>query len=105
LKERIIILIKGVLFVFLAACNFSQASLLEDIPLNSWVYPTVDELYVQGFFPELHKNVKPYARGEIASFLIQIEEMIKNKELIPTPSQVCFEIQALSLSLPYSEQN
>ena len=87
MKKRIIILIKGVLFVFLAACNSSQASLLENIPLNSWVYPTVDELYVQGFFPELHKNMKPYSRGEIASFLIQIEEMIKNKELIPTPPQ------------------
>ncbi|MGB2696955.1 MAG: capsule assembly Wzi family protein [Candidatus Zixiibacteriota bacterium] len=87
MKKRIIILIKGVLFVFLATSNFSQASLLENIPLNSWVYPTVDELYVQGFFPELHKNVKPYQRWEIASFLIQIDEKIKNKELIPTEAQ------------------
>ncbi len=88
MKRRIYILIKGVLFVFFVTCSFSYASLLENIPLNSWVYPVVDELWVQGFFPELHKNIKPYSRGEVASFLIQIQEKIKNKELIPTEPQV-----------------
>ncbi len=88
MKKRTNILIKGILFVFLAACNLSYASLLENIPLNSWVYPAVDELYIQGIFPQLHKNIKPYERGEIASFLIQVDEKIKNRELSPTPPQV-----------------
>ena len=88
MKRRTNILIKGVLFVFLITFNISQAALLENIPLNSWVYPAVDELWVQGFFPELHKNIKPYSRGEIASYLVQIEKKIENKELIPTNSQI-----------------
>lgn len=74
-------------FVFLVTYTFSQASSLENIPLNSWVYPAIDELYVQGFFPKLHKNIKPYKRGEIASYLAEVDEKIKKKELTLTPSQ------------------
>lgn len=90
MKRRRNKLRKGFLFtiILVATSAFCQASSLENIPLNSWVYSTIDELYVQGFFPKLHKNIKPYQRGEIASYLIEIEEKIKNKELTPIPSQI-----------------
>jgi len=75
-------------FFLLAAFSLSRASTLENISLNSWVYQAVDELYVQGFFPELHKNIRPYQRGEIASYLIQMDERIKDQNLILTPHQL-----------------
>lgn len=62
-----------VFFLVLSALTpLCKATLLENIPLDSWVYPVVDELYCQGFFPSLHKNVKPYTRGEIASLVLEI---------------------------------
>jgi hypothetical protein len=57
---------------------FSHAALLETIPLDSWVYDAVDELCCQGFFSSLHKNVKPYTRGEIASLVLDLNLKVKN---------------------------
>jgi hypothetical protein len=50
----------------------SLASPLEKIPTDSWVYPVIDQLYTAGLFPELHRSVRPYTRGQIADYLIQI---------------------------------
>lgn len=90
MKKETKILRKGLLFVliFLITSSFSRASLLENIPLNSWVYSTVDELQVQGFFPRLHKNIKPYQRKEIATYLLEIDERMKNGDLMPTSTQL-----------------
>ncbi len=66
----------------------SEATLLENIPLDSWVYSTLDELYPQGLFPQLHRNVKPYTRGEIASYLLEINQKQKKQELELTASQL-----------------
>jgi len=54
---------------------------LENIPLDSWVYSTIDELYSQGLFRKLHRNVKPYTRGEIASHILEINLRQKKREL------------------------
>jgi hypothetical protein len=66
----------------------SKATLLENVPLDSWVYSVVEELYTQGLLPELHKDVKPYTRGEIASLLLQINLKQKDDRLNLTDSQL-----------------
>lgn len=66
----------------------SEATLLENIPLDSWVYSMVDELYSQGLFPELHRNIKPYTRGEMAGYLLEINQKQKKHELELTNSQL-----------------
>lgn len=76
-------------FLILFALPFlSEATLLENIPLDSWVYSTIDELYSQGLFRELHRNVKPYTRGEIASYILEINLKQKKHELELTESQL-----------------
>jgi hypothetical protein len=50
----------------------SDAILLENIPRDSWVYDVVNELHCQGFFSSLHKNTRPYTRGEIASLVLEV---------------------------------
>jgi hypothetical protein len=72
-------------FIFLSA---SKATLLENIPLDSWVYQAVDELYSQGLFASLHKNVKPYTRGEIASLVLDINLKQSDGGLKLTESQL-----------------
>lgn len=66
----------------------SEATLLENIPLESWVYSVIDELHSQGLFRELHRNVKPYTRGEIASYILKINLEQKGHELELTASQL-----------------
>jgi hypothetical protein len=73
--------LKTILISFLLSSvllPFSNAALLETIPLDSWVYNAVDELHCQGFFSSLHKNVKPYTRGEIASLVLDLNLIVKN---------------------------
>jgi len=67
---------------------FSKATLLENIPLDSWVYGVVDELHCQGLFSSLHKNVKPYTRGEIASLVLEINLRQKEGGLRLSDSQL-----------------
>ncbi len=73
---------------FLLVCPISSyPTSLENIPLDSWVYPTVEELYTQGLFPKLVRGNKPYARGEIASYLLEINSRVEKGELVLTGSQ------------------
>jgi hypothetical protein len=74
--------------IFFALPHLSEATLLENIPLESWVYSTIDELYSQGLFGELHRNVKPYTRGEIASSVLEINLKQRKHELELTDSQL-----------------
>ncbi|MCJ7498403.1 MAG: hypothetical protein MUO78_09785, partial [candidate division Zixibacteria bacterium] len=60
---------------------------LENIPLDSWVYSSIEELYTQGFFPELHRNVRPYTRGNIASYLKEINSRKEKGDLNLTQTQ------------------
>jgi len=42
---------------FFLLCSISGYSTsLENIPLDSWVYSSIEELYTQGLFPELIKG-------------------------------------------------
>ena len=66
----------------------SKATFLENIPLDSWVYSVVDELHCQGLFPSLHKNVRPYTRGEVASLILEINLRQKEGNLRLTDSQL-----------------
>ena len=86
-KRTFGIIILGFLFssVFLSDV---KATLLENVPLDSWVYSAVDELYTQGLFPELHKEVKPYSRGEIASLVLKINLRQRDGGLNLTDSQL-----------------
>lgn len=68
--------------------SISEATLLENIPLDSWVYEVVDELHCQGLFPSLHTQVKPYTRGEIASLVLEINLRQKGGALRLTDSQL-----------------
>ena len=74
--------------ILFALPHLSEATLLENIPLDSWVYSTTDELYSQGLFRGLHRNVKPYTRGEIASFVVEINLKQEKHELELTKSQL-----------------
>ena len=80
-------------FVFLLLSVFlfigfdSHTATLENIPLDSWVYSVIDELYAQGFFPKLHKGIKPFTRGEIAGYLTEIDKKVAEKSLVLTEYQ------------------
>ena len=63
------IILIAALASFWLSC-ISEATLLENIPLDSWIYGVVDELHCQGLFSSLHTNVRPYTRGEIASLVL-----------------------------------
>jgi hypothetical protein len=47
----------------------------------------LEELYTQGLLPELHKNVRPYTRGEIASYLREINSQVEKGDLNLTRTQ------------------
>jgi hypothetical protein len=66
----------------------SEATLLENVPLESWVYQVTDELHLRGLFPSLHKNVRPYRRGEIASLVLETNLMLREGGLKLTDSQL-----------------
>jgi len=86
-KRTLSIIVLGFLFWSLFPSH-SKATLLENIPLDSWVYSVVEELYTQGLFPELHKDVKPYTRGEIASLILKINLRQRDGGLNLTDSQL-----------------
>lgn len=75
------------LFLIFFLFKSSNSTTLENLPIQSWVYPVIDQLYVQGFFQKLHKNLKPYKRGEIARYLLDINKKIKRKVLFLSPYQ------------------
>lgn len=84
--------IKGtVLSIFiilsLLFCQPTFSHPLETIPLDSWVYPTLEQLHTQKLFPKLHSSIKPYTRGEIATYLIELEKLEKESKLSFTKSQ------------------
>lgn len=65
----------------------SYPTSLENIPLDSWVCSSIEELYTQGLFPKLVKGNKPYSRGEIASYLQEINTRTEKGDLVLTRTQ------------------
>jgi hypothetical protein len=98
-KRTLSIIVLSFLFWSLFPSH-SKATLLENIPLDSWVYSVVEELYTQGLFPELHKDVKPYTRGEIASLVLKINLKQRDGWLNLTDSQLWL-ISKLNQDLKY----
>ena len=61
--------------------SLASASPLEKIPTDSWVYPIIDRLYTSGLFPQLHRSLRPYTRGQVSEYLVQIRGKESNGEL------------------------
>jgi hypothetical protein len=83
--------LKTVLLTFLLSpllSVVSEATLLENLPLDSWVYQVVDELHCRGLFSSLHRNVRPYRRGEIASLILEANLSLREGGLELTDSQL-----------------
>jgi hypothetical protein len=72
--RKVIIAAWSGLFVLLALSPLARATLLENVPLDSWVYQAVDELQCQGFFRSLNTDVRPYTRGDIAALILEINQ-------------------------------
>jgi hypothetical protein len=86
---------------FLLLCPIlSYPTSLENIPLDSWVYPSIEELYTQGLFPKLVRGNKPYSRGEIASDLQEINARIEKGDLVLTQTQ-SWLVQKLNQEFEY----
>jgi hypothetical protein len=82
---------KIILLTFLLATllpPITEATLLETVPLDSWVYEVIDELHCRGLFSSLHKNLKPYRRGEIASLVLETNLRLKEGDLKASDSQL-----------------
>ncbi len=100
------------IILFLFTCQKASAHLLETIPLDSWVYPALEQLYTHKLFPGLNKSNKPYTRGEIASYLLELEKSEQENKLKLTQAQSWlieklkdefrYEIQTLQEDLPAS---
>ena len=76
----------SVVFV-LALIPKAHSNQLEEIPLDSWIYPVIDELHFQGFFPKLFVADKPYTRGEISAYLITVLQGYSDGTLHLKPHQ------------------
>lgn len=73
----------AVSFLLFAVSPRVLSNQLEEIPLDSWVYPVIDELHFQGFFPNLFVADKPYTRGEIAAELQSVKREWEENTLKP----------------------
>ncbi|UCB51714.1 MAG: hypothetical protein JSV10_06925 [Candidatus Zixiibacteriota bacterium] len=83
--------LKIVLLTFLLSpllSVISEATLLENVPLDSWVYQVVDELHLRGLFTSLHENVRPYRRGEVACLILEANRKLREGGLKLTDSQL-----------------
>ncbi len=80
----------ALVLVLLSTSPFStsRAALLENVPLDSWVYDVVEELHCHGHFSSLHTNVRPYTRGEIASLVLELNLSQRGGGLRLTESQL-----------------
>jgi hypothetical protein len=68
-----------------------EAGQTETIPVGDeiyeWVYEYIDQLYLRGYFRELHTGTKPFYRGEVASLVLSLEDKIEKKEIQPTKTE------------------
>ncbi len=68
------LLIGSSAFILLFSVSLIFASPLEKLPTDSWVYLVIDQFYTSGLFPQLHRSLRPYSRGQIAEYLIDIRQ-------------------------------
>jgi len=89
-------MMKNILWVFLISLALlipvvAEAGQTETIPVGDniyeWVYEYIDQLYLRGYFRELHIGTKPFYRGEIASLIFSLEDKIERKEIQPTQTE------------------
>jgi hypothetical protein len=78
--------VKGKTLFFLVLLLLWQAKTsysthLEDISLDSWVYPVLEQLHTAGLLSDLHKNIKPYPTEKIVSSLKDIQQKIQAGKL------------------------
>lgn len=63
----------------------------ETIPVGDeiyeWVYEYIDQLYLRGYFRELHIGTRPFYRGEIALSILSLIDKIEKKEIQPTETE------------------
>jgi hypothetical protein len=50
------------------------ATLDENVPLEHWAYPVIDELLLRGYGTNLLYTNRPYTRGDIAALVIEVEK-------------------------------
>ncbi|MGH8003726.1 MAG: hypothetical protein ACRECJ_03260, partial [Limisphaerales bacterium] len=82
--KRKLLISAAFIFAFLPNVYSNQ---LEEIPLDSWVYPVIDELHFQGFLPNLFVADKPYTRGEIFAYLATVKQGLDDGTLNLKPHQ------------------
>ncbi|MCI0595838.1 MAG: capsule assembly Wzi family protein, partial [candidate division Zixibacteria bacterium] len=83
IKRKLLVSV-AFIFLFLPKIYSNQ---LEEIPLDSWVYPVIDELHFQGFFPNIFVADKPYNRGEISACLATTKQGLDDGALSLKPHQ------------------
>jgi capsule assembly protein Wzi len=82
--KKLLVVASLLLFLLFPSARSNE---LEEIPLDSWVYPVIDELHFQGFFPNLFVADKPYTRGEISSYLATAKQGLVDGTLNVKPHQ------------------
>lgn len=83
--KKTLLAVSLLLFVLFPKVHSNQ---LEEIPLDSWVYPVIDELHFQGFFPKLFVADKPYNRSEIFAYLVTVKQGLDDGTLNVKPHQL-----------------
>jgi hypothetical protein len=77
--------------LFLLVPVEAEAGQTETIPvgdeINEWVYEYIDQLYLRGYFRELHVGTRPFYRGEIALSILSLIDQIEKKEIQPTETE------------------
>lgn len=80
-----------IISLFLLVPVEAEAGQTETIPVGDeiyeWVYEYVDQLYLRGYFRELHTGTKPFYRGEIALSILSLKDKIEKKEIQPTETE------------------
>ncbi len=70
----------GVPFIALLFClSFSSprpahAASQETIPVDHWLYTLIDNLQARGYFGDLFLATRPYTRGEVAEYALEVME-------------------------------
>jgi hypothetical protein len=68
------------------------AAQMETLPVGDriyeWVYDFIDQLYLRGYFEDLHFGTKPYFRGEVAQSLSGLKKRIEENEVHPSGSEL-----------------
>lgn len=74
--------LKGILFLLLLTSHL-QANSLQTLPPYHWVYDSLDELRLRGYFFELFTMNKPFTRGQVATALETLLQEINEGKIRP----------------------